>query len=130
MKLDIAELKRKTEDYFAEVTEDQLHKDLIESGLDLYSDKDFDFLDELLATTGVHTRMGDEANNIHYETSGARVSREVDITIEVNRPTYPLRKIVVETSNQESNLIRKFLCGSSLEDSFLGGGSYGYIRGL
>lgn len=45
MKLDINNLKRKIDDYFANVTPEQLQQDLIEAGSEVYSKSDFNILD-------------------------------------------------------------------------------------
>ena len=45
MKLDINNLKRKIDDYFANITAEQLQQDLIEAGSEVYSKSDFNILD-------------------------------------------------------------------------------------
>jgi len=37
MNLDIEELRKKIDDYFANVTKEQLHQDMINAGLEVYS---------------------------------------------------------------------------------------------
>lgn len=48
-KLNIEEFEKRIDDYFKNVTKEQLHKDLIEAGLDVYQGKEFDFIEDLYA---------------------------------------------------------------------------------
>ena len=46
MLLDIEELKHKIDDYFEKTSKEQIHKDMIDAGLEVYSKVELNILDE------------------------------------------------------------------------------------
>lgn len=43
--LNVEEIKKKIEDHFAKITKEELEKNLIKAGINIYTDRDLDFLD-------------------------------------------------------------------------------------
>lgn len=131
MELNVKEAGQKIENYFAKVTREQLHKDLVESGLGVYCGDEFNFLDELSLIVETRRKsmviLKDEANSIDYRQKKLSVEKETHFVAEIIRPVYPLRERAIESSNQESNLSRILALESSSEDSLFGGEVYGYI---
>jgi hypothetical protein len=46
MNLEIKELKKKIEDHFASISEEQLRENLIKAGMDIYTDMELNFLED------------------------------------------------------------------------------------
>lgn len=53
--LNIEDCKQKINDYFDNVTPEQLHQDLIDCGLGLYVGEEYNFLDKLVINNGKKT---------------------------------------------------------------------------
>jgi hypothetical protein len=105
MDLDIEEVKRKIEDHFASITEEQFQENLIRAGIDVYTNFELDFLEadhphRPVGKSKVVVEFGDEAN------SGCIRSHQGTVTIfsqpELeNRPTYPAKERNLRSSNQD-----------------------------
>lgn len=130
MELDIVELKSKVDDYFAKVTDEQLHQDLIESGSEVYSKIDLDILDEQEAFSPKKLELENDANSEYLKMRESIRNNIYVTTQEANRPTYPSKKRNVESSNQESNklsLVKNFFLESAVEDCLLWRDTYGHL---
>ena len=138
MNLDIYSLKRKIEDYFLNITKEELKRDLGRAKSEIYSNTEISFLEiedeEIQVKTTDIIELPYEANSfylVQYDPFGRNIV-VTEAFEEIVRPRYPSITINVGSSNQESNPIgtiraKKTKLQSATEDSLPGGYQYGYI---
>lgn len=123
MPLDIDELRKKIESYFRTVTTEQLRRDLINAGLEVYSGVEYR-IDELWGIAKklqeIISRQETNDDNVFWR----QVERQ-----NIVRPTYPYGEVYVGSANNETNEIRSRTIPTSAS-TLNWSGYYGHQTGV
>jgi len=99
MTLDASKVRLKIENYFKSVTKEQLHQDLLDAGLEIYSESPYK-IEEIFVTSERKTIEETIDDNTFYE----KLERQ-----SIVRPTYffKLETVVVSANTETNNQIIK-----------------------